>query len=312
MKKILFSVAVILLTLVFVASSEKAEAQTDPSLVSRIERCEVFVFGKKYPDSATERVNRLERELLGQKSSGELVSRSSNIFNFLFIGTQKSPSLELKVRFLEWKSFREVREGALAERLAKLDEFVSGQTTSEPFAFRVEQLIQMTVEKGLLLLHKIKVPAGTSLRVKIGKTVSSSNADVGDEVPLIVQDDLILSKNILVFPKGGKAVGDLDQVRKSGRFGRQGKLRFVVRKAVAIDGTSLPVSLKDLSGNDIDKKKLGMAVGASTVGYLAMGPVGLVGGIFVKGKDVTIPEGTELLISVTEDTYVNGVLISGK
>ncbi|MBF0546023.1 MAG: hypothetical protein HQM08_16385 [Candidatus Riflebacteria bacterium] len=286
-------------------------SQIDESLVTKIERSENFVFGKKFEGSALERVQRLEKELLGQKSEGELVTRIQNLFNFIFIGTSKSPSLDMKLKFLEWKSFRETKEGPLSDRLRKLDEFATGQSSNEPYAFRIEQLIQMTIEKGVLPLRRVKVSSGTALRVKVGKTVSSGSAKEGDEVPLIVLDDYFVD-GVLAVAKGCMAIGDLDQVRKAGRFARPGRLKFVVRKANAIDGTSLPAALKEVAMSDLDKQKVGMAFGASTVGYLVMGPVGLVGGIFVKGKDVTLPEGTELIISVTEDTLVNGVLANRK
>ena len=57
-----------------------------------------------------------------------------------------------------------------------------------------------------------------------------------------------------------------------------------------------------------DKLKMeAAAVGASTVGALALGPIGLVGGFFVKGKNVEMPAGTELYIQTQQDVETKGM-----
>lgn len=54
------------------------------------------------------------------------------------------------------------------------------------------------------------------------------------------------------------------------------------------------------------------AVGASTIGALALGPIGLVGGFFVKGKDVSLPAGSTLYIETQEAVTTKGLeLTSG-
>jgi hypothetical protein len=60
-------------------------------------------------------------------------------------------------------------------------------------------------------------------------------------------------------------------------------------------------------------KSLQFAAGASMAGVLLLGPVGLVGGYFVKGKDVAIPVGTEFFVSITTPVQVTGLPVpSGK
>lgn len=49
------------------------------------------------------------------------------------------------------------------------------------------------------------------------------------------------------------------------------------------------------------------AVGASTIGALALGPIGLVGGFFVKGKDVSLPAGSTLYIETQEAVTTKGL-----
>ena len=50
-----------------------------------------------------------------------------------------------------------------------------------------------------------------------------------------------------------------------------------------------------------------MAAGASLAGMLILGPIGIIGGAFVHGKNVDLPEGTELYIQTAEETTVYGI-----
>ena len=50
------------------------------------------------------------------------------------------------------------------------------------------------------------------------------------------------------------------------------------------------------------------AAGAAIGGMIILGPVGLVGGAFVKGNSVTIPVGCETFVQTAEDTSLQGVV----
>ncbi|MBF0498740.1 MAG: hypothetical protein HQM09_01295 [Candidatus Riflebacteria bacterium] len=279
-------------------------------LLRQIERCEKYLYSQTGDGALTERLTRIERDLLGRVSSSSPARKVENLSNFLFRGDSRSPSLDLKINYLEWNVFHETRVGPLVERLNALDKKLSGKPSSEPLAFRIEQLVAMIADNGIVLLHQVTIPRGHEIRVRIGKPLSSRDAKIGSEIPLTVIDDVFIDHNILVIGKGELAVGELDQVRPAGRFGRTGRLKMTIREVNSIDGTIIPVAFTDLAMNEIDKKKLGMAAGASAVGYLALGPVGLVGGIFVKGKEAELPKDSELILTATEDTRVNGVVIN--
>ena len=54
-------------------------------------------------------------------------------------------------------------------------------------------------------------------------------------------------------------------------------------------------------------KNLAMAAGASIAGIAILGPIGVVAGAFVHGKDVNLPAGTELFIQTKGDAVLYGV-----
>jgi hypothetical protein len=56
-----------------------------------------------------------------------------------------------------------------------------------------------------------------------------------------------------------------------------------------------------------EMKNLAMAAGASVAGMLLLGPIGIIGGAFVKGKNIDLPEGTELYIQTQNEESLYGV-----
>ncbi|RCK78971.1 MAG: hypothetical protein OZSIB_0522 [Candidatus Ozemobacter sibiricus] len=291
------------------ALAATASTGIDAELARRLDRLERYIYGEVQGGGVADRLDRIEKDLLGRRTGQRPADKAQTLFNFVFKGTGQSPSLDMKLNVLEWKVFNETRQGKLADRIAALDTFVIGSPSTEPLAFRVEQLIHLTIANGIISLHQVRIPAGTAIKVRLGKTISSKDSRQGDTVPMTVVSDLFIDGNVLAIGKGALLSGDLEKVQRGRRFGRSGFVKLGISEVAAIDATRVPVKITGL-GEEFDKKKLGMAAGASALGYLVMGPVGLVGGAFVKGEDVTVPEGTTLDLVVTADTKVLGVVIN--
>lgn len=291
------------------ALAATASTGIDAELARRLDRLERYIYGEAQGGGVADRLDRIEKDLLGRRTGQRPADKAQTLFNFVFKGTGQSPSLDMKLNVLEWKVFNETRQGKLADRIAALDTFVIGSPSTEPLAFRVEQLIHLTIANGIISLHQVRIPAGTAIKVRLGKTISSKDSRQGDTVPMTVVSDLFIDGNVLAIGKGALLSGELEKVQRGRRFGRSGFVKLGISEVAAIDATRVPVKITGL-GEELDKKKLGMAAGASALGYLVMGPVGLVGGAFVKGEDVTVPEGTTLDLVVTADTKVLGVVIN--
>ncbi|HOY69144.1 MAG TPA: hypothetical protein PLP29_19900 [Candidatus Ozemobacteraceae bacterium] len=293
----------------FIAPAFAAEAPI-PAETRTIERIERYVYGAVQTGESAERLGKLETDLLGRRLGRSAAHRATNLNTLVFKGSSGSPSLDMKLNFLEWKVFRETRGGKLAERIEALDVKVTGQPAPEPLAFRIEQLMQMTVDSGIISLHPVKIPAGTLFRVKLAEPVSSANVREGDTITLAMAADLVIDRSVLVVSRGAPVVAEVEKVRRGGRFGRSGFIKLRVNDIPGIDATPVPVKIIGFAGNELDRKKLGMAAGASVLGYLAMGPVGLVGGAFVKGQDAVLPAGTELDVETISPTQVTGIVVT--
>ena len=77
----------------------------------------------------------------------------------------------------------------------------------------------------------------------------------------------------------------------------------------AIDGTAF-TAIQGEEAKEKTKSEL-KAAGASVAGAVLLGPVGLVGGAFIKGKSVEYPAGTEMYIQPQNTVTIQGLVIGG-
>ncbi len=283
----------------------------DKEVSKKISRIERYIYGSEQNASTTDRLRQIEEDLFG-RTSGQVDSEKANyLHDFIFAGSEQNPSLDMKLSYLEWKLFNATIEGSLEERLAKIDKHITGIQTNEPMAFRLEQQVHVIIENGMISMHKVTIPAGTKFKVKLQKSISSKTSKKGDIVPMVIAEDLFINNSVLVMTKGGIISPTVKNVRRGGRFGRTGLINLDLSNIEAMDSTLINVSI-DSAGEKYDKKKIGMAAGASAIGYVVLGPIGLAGGAFIKGKDIEVPAGTEFNVVTREDCRVNGVSVPKK
>ncbi|EKD81885.1 MAG: hypothetical protein ACD_39C01587G0002 [uncultured bacterium] len=288
------------------ASSDVARDQ-DKKL-SRLER---YIYGDEQKGSDADRLRQIEEDLFGRNTGRNEVAKISYLHDFIFKGSAANPSLDMKLSFLEWRLFNRTGEGNLEARLAEIDKQVTGNVSMEPLAFRLEQQIHLIIENGLISLHQVTIPRGTEIKMRLKKDISSRSAKKNDIIPMVLSHDVFIDNNILVMTNGGIVTSSVKSVRRGGRFGRTGYVNLDVTKVESMDSTELPIQI-DAAGEKFDKRKIGMAAGASTLGYLVLGPIGLAGGAFIKGGEVEVPAGTEITVRTTEDCKVVGVLVNRK
>jgi PEGA domain-containing protein len=136
---------------------------------------------------------------------------------------------------------------------------------------------------------------GTPVRLRISQTVSSADAHLNDRVEFEVVEEVKVADTIVV-PKGGIAWGTVTEAQPKRRMGRGGKLEIVMDSVRLIDGEKAALrATKEAKG--------GGHVGAMTAGIVATGLLFWPAApffLFIHGKDITIPKGTEV------PTFVEG------
>lgn len=137
------------------------------------------------------------------------------------------------------------------------------------------------------------IPKGTKLQIELTKELSSKKAKVGDSVPLKLVQNLIIN-DVVVIPAGSEVRGVVTKARKAGGLGRGGKLEFTIVSVNTINGVEVPLQYT--------KGEHGAGDGGA-VAVVAF--VSIVGGIFMKGKNVVYNEGLRFDAAVTADVDLN-------
>lgn len=141
---------------------------------------------------------------------------------------------------------------------------------------------------------------GTPIKLRLEQTVTSATAKAGDEVPFEVMDDVQVG-GITVLKKGSTAIGTVTEAQSKRSMGRGGKLNMTISYARLVDGEK--VSLRAVSNNN-GGGHTGAMTGAMVATSLIIWPAAPLF-LFMKGKDITIPQGTEINAFIDGDTHLD-------
>jgi hypothetical protein len=136
---------------------------------------------------------------------------------------------------------------------------------------------------------------GTPVKMRTNRTISSGDAHIGDTLDFEVLEDISVN-GTLVIPKGGLAFATVTEAQAKRRMARGGKLDINIDyvKLISSERAALR-AVKDMKGGGHTGAMVGGMVATSIV-FFPAAPFFL----FMHGKDISIPKGTEIT------AYVNG------
>jgi hypothetical protein len=146
------------------------------------------------------------------------------------------------------------------------------------------------------------LPEGTPIRMRMNRTVSSADAQVGDNVDFETLDDVNLGE-MVVIPKGSMAMATVTEAVPKRRMARGGKL------GMNIDYVRLPSGGK-LALRGVQQGSGGGHTGAMTGAIVATSIVFFPAApffLFMHGKDMVIPKGHEVTVYTNTDHDLAGV-----
>lgn len=183
----------------------------------------------------------------------------------------------------------------------------------EPGATKVIQESERSTESSPVPAQdkrKVKVPAGTLLEIEAIHTVRSVNVRPNDYlsfrvlVPIRIEDVTVIEKDALV-------TGRVVEAKRGGRWGKAGKLSWIMTDVIAIDLSRIPVQIsKDSPDNHNRIRGIShggeVATRAIVLGALfpPAAAIGVIGGAFKRGGDAVLPEGMRFVVYVYRDTDV--------
>jgi len=141
---------------------------------------------------------------------------------------------------------------------------------------------------------------GTPVKLRLTETISSANARVGQEIPFEVVEDVKVD-DVAVLPKGATAIGTVTDCNAKKSMGRAGKLNISISYARLTDQEKVALrAMQDNKGGGHVGAMTGAMVATSIV-FFPAAPLFL----FIHGKDITIPQGTEITAFVEGDMHLD-------
>lgn len=152
-----------------------------------------------------------------------------------------------------------------------------------------EEVAESSAEQGIPQGHAY-LPKGVVLTVELMTEASSAKLHEGDHLPVRLAQNLILN-DVVIVPAGSRVDTVVTKVSKASGFGHSGKLEFVTDNVMAVNGTKIPLQAHY-------EKRHGNEDGA----WAVFTAVSILGGAFMKGKNVVIPARTQFKAEVEENT----------
>jgi len=159
--------------------------------------------------------------------------------------------------------------------------------------------------------RELKIPAGTALEIEAAYTVSSSNVRKYDFlsfrvlVPVKIDGVTLIEENALVTAR-------VVEAKRGGRWGKSGKLSWIMLDVVAADLSRVPVqphqelpgAADRISGISHGGEVATKAAIMSAV-FFPLAPVAIIGGAFKHGEDAILPQGKRFVVYVQKEMSVS-------
>jgi hypothetical protein len=196
----------------------------------------------------------------------------------------------MKVYLRSWLALLSLSYASVAQTAAPQTAAASSaQQPAQPAVQEQVTQTDFTSKKGFVLEDE------SPIRLRLNRTVSSADAHVGDTVDFETLDDITVN-GTLVIPKGGLAFATITEAQAKRRMARGGKLDMNIDYVKLASGDKAALrAVKDVKGGGHTGAMVGGMV-ATAIVFFPAAPFFL----FMHGKDISIPKGTEIT------AYVNG------
>jgi len=295
----LLIVIIFICTSVLAQFSWAAEA-SQATLLEDLSQIEMAIYGITQEKSLVERVEYLEKELVGRTLPGTITSRAKQLKEFIILGTPEDSSVIFKINASQWVLEEKITSEPLITKIENLENILFGKTSDDVLAMRSESIFSVCFKAGRPQVEEVVIPAGTLVPIRFLSSLSSKNNKTGETFVFQISENVFLD-NKLIIPINSEGVGEITKAKKATLLSRPGKLEIEFKSVSALDGTSLNLILGEEA--EEENNRLYVAIGAGILGLIILSsPVGLVFGALIPGKNVKIEEGSEMFLQVKSDT----------
>ena len=296
-------ISVMMCAVFLLSTMGTAAAETSSPIDDRLSAIERDTYGIEQTGAVMQRISRLEKDYNGKHNTGSMMARIDALYDEIYVnGTE--PSKQALLNAIQWNIRRQVSTEPIQQRISAMEMEIDGKTGEGTFSDRIRKLGISSFGENTPPMVKVEVPADTLVRIALSESITSKNIKVGDKVRYHVADDVLLD-GVLLFVKGSEGIGTVTKVTPARNFGRNAELVVDFGKTKSIDGTFVDTFVGDAAKEEMTN--MAMAAGASVAGMVLLGPVGIIAGAFIKGKNVEYSEGTELFVQTKKDETLYGV-----
>jgi len=297
----LLIVIIFICTSVLAQFSWAAEA-SQATLLEDLSQIEMAIYGVTQEKPLVERVEYLEKVLVGRTLPGTITSRAKQLKEFIITGTPEEPSVIFKINSSQWILEEKITSQSLITKIESLENVLFGKTSSDVLAMRAESIFGVCFKEGRPQVEEVVIPAGTLVPIRFLSTLSSKDNKIGEIFNFQISENIFLD-NKLIVPANSEGVGEITEVKKATLLSRPGKLEIEFKSVSALDGTSLSLVIGEKAQEK--NERIAVAIGAGILGFIILSnPIGLIAGALVPGKNVKIEEGSEIFLQVKSDTPV--------
>lgn len=284
-----------------------ANVAADKTVLDKVVAVEKFYYGAEMTGALVDRVNTLEKDIAGKENRSPLLTKVDTLYSSTFDNFVDEPSFLIQLNAVEWSLTHSVTTQPAKLRIENLERVLTGNTSTGSLHDRLIKLLRLAYTDGKAAISNVTVAKESLLKIKLVTPLSTRTNRPGDIVIFQAADDIYVDGN-LVIPKGALGNGKVTKVEGARNFGRDAELQVSFDTIEAIDGTIINTILGDKA--KAENKSLATAAGASIAGMAILGPIGIVGGAFVHGKEVNIPTDAEMYIQTKDDA--SAYAIQGK
>jgi len=272
------------------------------TLLEDLSQIEMAIYGTTQEKPLVERVEYLEKELVGRTLPGTITSRAKQLKEFIISGTPEDPSIIFKINASQWMLEERITSEPLIAKIENLENVLFGKASSDVLAMRAESIFGVCFKEGRPQVEEVLIPAGTLVPIRFLSTLNSKSNKTGETFNFQISENVFFD-NKLIIPVSSEGIGEITKAKKATFLSRPGKLEIEFKSVSALNGTSLNLILGEEA--EEENKRLYVAVGAGILGLIIFSsPIGLIAGALVPGKNVKIEEGSEMFLQVKDDTTV--------
>ncbi|MBA2528213.1 MAG: hypothetical protein H0V18_20885 [Pyrinomonadaceae bacterium] len=154
---------------------------------------------------------------------------------------------------------------------------------------------------------KVRIPVGTVIEVETASRISTADVDKGARLIFLVSRQVFVD-NVLVIARGAVARARVIKSKRSGAWGRGGKLDWIMEDVLAVDGTRVPIQFSgQVKGTNRSAAVVAAAIITGAVVFPYTPPAGLVWAL-KKGDDAVLYPSQKSSAIVSTNSEVAGVV----